>query len=63
LFRKVETNEAQKLANKEGVIYFEVSAKTNTNIKKAFFTSLADLPIFDKLFQGEKDKLIKELGN
>lgn len=50
------------MANKEGILYFEVSAKTNFNVKKAFFSSLAELPIFEKLFQGEKDKLIKELG-
>ncbi len=59
----METNEAERLAKKEGILYFEVSAKTNINIKKAFFSSLAELPIFDKLFFGEKDKLIKELGN
>lgn len=60
--RKVEIAEAQRLASKEGILFFEVSAKTNSNIKKAFFSSLAELPIFEKLFTGDKERLIKELG-
>lgn len=61
--RKVETNEAEKLAGKEGLLFFEVSAKTNSNIKKAFFTSIAELPIFEKINTGTKQKLIEELEN
>jgi len=34
LERKVDSSEAEKLAVKEGLQYFEVSAKTNENIKK-----------------------------
>ena len=33
------------------------------NVKKAFFTSIAELPIFDKINTGSKQKLIEELEN
>jgi len=33
------------------------------NIKNAFFGSIAELPCFEKLFTGTKEKLINELGN
>jgi len=50
------------LANKEGVLYFEISAKENLNIKRSLFSSLAELPIFEKLYSGDKENLIKDLG-
>lgn len=33
------------------------------NIKKAFFTSIAELPVFEKINTGSKQKLIEELEN
>ncbi len=51
------------MAGKEGLLFFEVSAKTNINIKKAFFTSIAELPVFDKNNIVSKQKLIEELEN
>ena len=37
LTREVETNDGEELAKKEGLFFFELSAKTNENIKKMFF--------------------------
>jgi Ras-related protein Rab-5C len=61
-YRKVDSDEAEKLANKEGLMFFEISAKTNENIKKAFYSSIAELPFFEQANIGNKQKLINELG-
>ena len=34
------------MAQKEGIAFFEVSAKTGDNIKNMFYSAVADLPIF-----------------
>jgi hypothetical protein len=44
-------------------MFFEVSAKDNSNIKKAFFSSIAELQIFEKENVASKQKLIEELEN
>jgi hypothetical protein len=62
LFRKVETSEAEKLALKENILFFEISAKTNENVKKLFYSVIAELPFFEQ-FTTNKLKLIGELGN
>ena len=54
--------EAEKLANKEGLMFFEVSAKTNESVQKMFYTALSELPFFEQ-FELEKNKLIEELEN
>lgn len=59
----MDSAEAEKLANKEGLLFFEISAKTNENIKKSFYSSIAELPFFEQINIGNKQKLINELGN
>ena len=61
LTREVETNEGEELAKREGLIFFECSAKTNENIKKMFFSSIAVLPTFGIYDEQEKENLIREL--
>ena len=61
LKREVETNEGEELAKKEGLNFFECSAKTNENIKKMFFSSVALLPSFGIDNEPERENLIKEL--
>jgi GTPase SAR1 family protein len=60
LERKVEIAEGEKLALREGLMFFETSAKTNENIRKSFYTALAELPFFEQ-FNINKNKLIDEL--
>lgn len=57
--REVTAEEGAELAKKEGISFFEVSAKTNANIKNMFYTAVADLPSFSDT--ENKENLIKEL--
>ncbi len=50
-----------QLAGKEGLLYFEVSAKMNDKIKNMFYVSVAELPIFEDITDN-KDKIVSELG-
>ena len=61
LSREVEKNEGEELAKREGLLFFESSAKTNENIKNMFYSSIAGLPTFGVYDEGEKVNLIKEL--
>ena len=61
LSRDVETKEGQELASKEGILFFECSAKTNENIKNMFFSSIAVLPTFGIYDESERENLIREL--
>jgi Ras-related protein Rab-6A len=61
LERSVEKNEGEELAKKEGLLFFECSAKTNENIKNMFFSSIAGLPTFGIYDETEKENLIREL--
>ena len=63
LTREVQTNEGQELAKKEDLLFFECSAKTNENIKKMFFSSIAGLPTFGIYDEDDKENLIAELLN
>jgi len=63
LTREVQTNEEEELAKKEGLLFFECSAKTNENIKKMFFSSIAGLPTFGIYDEDERENLILELLN
>ena len=58
--REVQHDEGQQFAQKEGMAFFEVSAKTNENIKLMFYTAVADLPNFTE-GGSNKENLIKEL--
>jgi hypothetical protein len=60
-FRRVETSEGEKLASKEGLLFFEISAKTNENVKTLFYSVVAELPFFEQ-YNNNKSRLIGELG-
>ena len=63
LENNVEPGEAEKLATKEGLSFFEVSAKTGLNVKKMFFSIVSELPFFEQFSVNNKNKLINELEN
>ena len=58
LKREVEKKEVQELAKKEDIEFFECSAKYDFNIKKMFYNSIAELPIFNG---SNRKTLVKEL--
>jgi len=58
--REVKEEEGEELAKKEGISFFEVSAKTDENIKNMFYSIVADLPTFSES-NANKENLIKEL--
>ena len=57
--REVNPEAASELAKKEGIPFYEVSAKTNENVKKMFFSAVADLPTFSS--EENKEALVDEL--
>ena len=57
--RKVSTEVGKDFAKKNELTYYEVSAKTNANIKKMFYSVVADLSIFAE--ETDKEALIKQL--
>ena len=61
LRREVETKEGEELAHKEGLLFYECSAKTNEDIKNMFFSSIVVLPIFGTYDESERKDLINEL--
>ena len=61
LQRKVTTKEGRDLANKEQMMFFEVSAKTGENVNKMMYSCIAELPFFEQFQIDNKDQLIKEL--
>ena len=61
LERKVSTQEAQIVATKEKMLFFEVSAKNGENVTKMMYSCIAELPFFEQFQEGNKDELIKEL--
>ena len=58
--REVKKEEGEELAKKEGIEFFEVSAKTNENIKNMFYNVVVELPTFAES-NTNKENLIKEL--
>ena len=60
LERQVNYKEGFELAQKNGMLFFETSAKNRNNIDLMMFTTIAQLPFFSQ-FQIDKDELIKEL--
>ena len=61
LTREVEKSEGEELAKKEGLLFFECSAKTNENIKYMFYSAVVELPNFGIEDESEKENVIKEL--
>ena len=60
LERQVNYKDGFELAQKNGMLFFETSAKTRNNIDLMMFTTIAQLSFFSQ-FQIDKDDLIKEL--
>ena len=58
--REVKKEDGEALAKKEGIAFFEVSAKTGDGIKNMFYNSVADLPTFAEN-NSNKENLVKEL--
>ena len=57
--REVTKEEGEALAQKEGLAFFETSAKTGDGIKNMFYTAVSDLPVFAE--NNNKETLLKEL--
>ena len=60
LERQVNYKDGFELAQKNGMRFFETSAKKMTNINLMMFTAIAELPFFTQ-FEIDKEELIKEL--
>ncbi len=60
LERQINYKDGYELAQKNGMFFFETSAKKNTNINLMLFTAIAELPFFSQ-FEIDKENLIKEL--
>ena len=58
--REVQKADGELFAKKEGIAFYEVSAKSNENIKLMFYTAISDLPTFGES-EKNKENLIKEL--
>ena len=58
--REVKKEDGEELAKKENISFFEVSAKTDENIKNMFYNVVADLPTFAEN-STNKENIIKEL--
>jgi GTPase SAR1 family protein len=61
LERRVTTQEGKTLANKEQMLFFEVSAKNGENINKMMYSCITELPFFEQFQFDNKEQLIKEL--
>ena len=61
LERRVTTQEGKNLANKEQMMFFEVSAKNGENVNKMMYSCSAELPFFEQFQIDNKEQLIKEL--
>ena len=61
LKRKVTLQEGKDLANKEKMMFFEVSARNGDNVNRMMYSCIADLPFFEQFQVENKEQLIKEL--
>ena len=59
-FRKVSFDEAEKLAKKENIKYFEISAKTGDGVDRMAYSAISDLSFFDQ-FDVDRNVIINEL--
>ena len=60
LERKVSASKAEAFAKKEGMVCYEVSAKTNQNVVELFYGGVAELDFFDDL-KKTNSNILKEL--
>ena len=58
--REVTKETGEEFAKKENIAFYEVSAKTNENIKNMFYNVIAELPVFSEN-NSNKENLVKEL--
>ena len=58
-FRQVSKNEGEEYAKNEGILFFEVSAKTRENIFKMLYSGVAEIQAFS--VEVDKEIFIKEL--
>ena len=61
LERKVLTEEGKNLANKEKLLFFEVSARNGDNVNRMMYTCIAEMPFFEQFKIEDKEGLIKDL--
>lgn len=61
--RQITKEEIEKFADEQKCLFFEISAKSQENIKNMLYSSIAELPVFSKIKQNypNKENLIKEL--
>lgn len=59
--RTVKLEEGKEYAKKNNLIYFEVSAKLNTNILEMLFFAVSKLSFFDSIPENEKADLVTKL--
>ena len=59
--REVTKEEGEIFAKDKKLVFFEVSAKENKNMKKMFYRSIAELPYFDNKIKNTREELYKEL--
>ena len=57
--REVTKEEGEALAQKEGIAFYETSAKSGDGIKNMFYNTVSDLPVFAE--NNNKESLITEL--
>ena len=57
--REVTKEEGEALAQREGIAFYETSAKSGDGIKNMFYNTVSDLPVFAE--NNNKESLIKEL--
>lgn len=59
--RKVDFAEGEKLAKEHNCLFFEVSAKEETNVQKMLYFSIAELPFFEPFKTERVSDLVGEL--
>ena len=59
--RRVTTEEGRIIANKENLLFFEVSAKTGDNVNRMMYTCISKLPFFEQFEIENKEELVKDL--
>ena len=53
--------QGENLAKKEGLLYFETSAKTGENVNRMLYTCIVELPFFQQFENLDKNKAIEDL--